>query len=248
MTDRPADNLEQIVRTARQLIDAERMLAGDVMPAEANPLPEIAGASEAPGATEGDSLTPPQKAERLAELERQVAACVLCPLCKGRTQTVFGDGDPDARLLFIGEGPGADEDAQGVPFVGRAGQLLNKMIAAMGLARESVYIANVVKCRPPGNRAPTPDEGAACWAYLLEQIELIAPEVIVVLGNAATKALLGTKVGITRLRGHWQAFDDIPVMPTFHPSYLLRQYTPDNRRKVWSDLQAVMERLGLGGD
>ncbi|TFG85900.1 MAG: uracil-DNA glycosylase, partial [Gemmatimonadales bacterium] len=168
-----------------------------------------------------------------------------CLLCKGRKQAVFGDGDPEARLMFIGEGPGADEDAQGLPFVGRAGQLLDRMIAAMGLSRQQVYIANVVKCRPPGNRAPTPEEATACWPYLAEQIEIVDPEMIVVLGNAATKALLGSPIGITRLRGQWQQFNEIPVMPTFHPSYLLRQYTPDNRRKVWSDLQAVMERLRL---
>jgi len=216
------------------------------MPAEGNPLPEIAGASSAPAEQGAASPTPSQKAERLATLAEQVAACRLCPLCEGRRQTVFGDGDPDARLLFVGEGPGAEEDARGVPFVGRAGQLLNKMIAAMGLTRRQVYIGNVVKCRPPGNRTPTPDEAAACWPYLTEQMAIIAPEAIVVLGNAATKALLGTRVGITLLRGHWQTFDDIPVMPTFHPSYVLRQYTPDTRGKVWSDLQAVMARLGLG--
>ncbi len=147
--------------------------------------------------------------------------------------------------MFIGEGPGADEDEQGRPFVGRAGQLLNKQIEAMGLKREDVFIANVVKCRPPGNRTPTPDEVAVCWPFLQRQIEVIRPEVIITLGNPATQAILKTTVGITRLRGQWHELWGIPVMPTFHPAYLLRQYTEENRRRVWDDLQKVMEKLGL---
>ncbi|MCC6681294.1 MAG: uracil-DNA glycosylase [Phycisphaeraceae bacterium] len=179
--------------------------------------------------------------------EQEVRKCTRCDLCRSRTQTVFGEGDPDAALMFIGEGPGQTEDEQGRPFVGRAGELLNKMIVAMGLAREQVYIANVVKCRPPDNRTPVPEETAACWDYLRRQIEIIQPRVIVALGAPAAKMLLETKVGIMKLRGTWQSFNmvqpPIPVMPTFHPAYLLRAYTQDNRAKVWSDLQQVMEMM-----
>jgi len=189
-----------------------------------------------------------EKITTLQQLDEQhVKGCTKCGLCKARTQTVFGVGDADAELMFIGEGPGQQEDEQGEPFVGRAGQLLNKMIEAMGYSRETVYIANVVKCRPPNNRTPTPDEADACWPYLLEQIRTVQPRVIVTVGGPATKRLLDTKVGITRTRGTWHQFSEvdppIPVMPTFHPSYLLRSYTQDNRKRVWSDLQQVMQRL-----
>jgi len=237
-----ADDLPDLIDAARQVIETERALAGDVLAADRPALPEI----EAPaGGGDAGGMTRDEKAGILAELAEQVAACTHCPLCSaGRKQTVFGGGDPDADLMFIGEGPGVEEDAQGKPFVGRSGQLLTKMIEAMGLSREQVYIANVVKCRPPGNRAPSPEEVDACWPYLQRQIEIIQPKVIVVLGNAATKALLDTGTGITKLRGHWQDLWGIPVMPTFHPAYLLRQYTVDNRKRVWSDLQAVMEKLG----
>lgn len=173
------------------------------------------------------------------------------------TNIVFGDGDPNARLMFVGEAPGEEEDNTGVPFVGRAGQLLNKMIEAMGLSRETVYIANVLKTRPPQNRTPTPDEVAACAPYLFHQIRLVAPEAIVTLGRPASQLLLQTSDAMGRLRGSWRAFppaetllqmpgiDPIPVMPTYHPAYLLRSYTAENRAKVWSDLQQVMVRLKL---
>jgi DNA polymerase len=182
----------------------------------------------------------------------EVRGCVKCALSQGRTQTVFGEGNPDADLVFVGEGPGAEEDRTGRPFVGRAGELLTKMIHAMGLTRDDVFICNMVKCRPPGNRAPAPEEVQACWSYLVRQLQIIRPKVIVTLGNPATKGLLNTAEGITRLRGTWQRLPEIgpglggvPVMPTFHPAYVLRQYTPENRGKVWSDLQAAMEALGL---
>ena len=148
-----------------------------------------------------------------------------------------------ARLLFVGEGPGADEDIQGEPFVGRAGKKLDEMIVAIGLERKDVYIANVVKCRPPDNRAPEADEVATCSPFLFEQIAAIRPKVIVALGSPSAKLLLNTKVGITRLRGIWHSYGGIPVMPTFHPAYLLRAYTPENRRKVWEDLKAARARL-----
>lgn len=180
----------------------------------------------------------------------EVRDCRKCGLCTGRTQTVFGEGDPDANLLFIGEGPGENEDLQGRPFIGKAGQKLDEMITAMGLSRKQVYIANVVKCRPPGNRAPTPAEVQACWDFLKRQIETIQPRVIVTLGGPATKQILQTDKGITAIRGIWHSFDalkpagpSVPVMPTFHPAYLLRAYTPENRKKVWSDLQKAMKML-----
>lgn len=198
---------------------------------------------------------PTRSGGKLAALQRirdEVAACQRCELCRSRTQTVFGEGSPDAAVMFIGEGPGQTEDQQGRPFVGRAGELLNNMIAAMGLKRQDVYIANVVKCRPPGNRTPTPQESASCWDFLRRQIQIIQPSVIVALGAPAARMLLNTAAGISALRGTWhelpalgQAGTSIPVMPTFHPAFLLRQYTPDNRRKVWSDLQKVMQRVGL---
>ncbi len=190
----------------------------------------------------------------LTELdEKQVRSCTKCKLCESRTQTVFGEGSFDADLMFVGEGPGETEDRLGRPFVGRAGNLLDKMIVAMGLSREQVFIANVVKCRPPGNRTPLADEVAACADFLRTQILTIQPKVIVTLGGPAAKLLLQTDIGITRIRGKWHNLaalfpqgPHIPVMPTFHPAYLLRQYTEDNRRKVWSDLKDVMKLLGQG--
>ena len=183
------------------------------------------------------------KGARLAAIRADLGDCTRCKLCVGRTNIVFGVGDPEARLLFVGEGPGADEDAKGEPFVGRAGQKLNEMIRAIGLSREQVYIANVVKCRPPDNRTPEPDEVATCSPFLFRQIEAIVPRVIVALGAPAAKTLLGTRVGITQLRGNWGSFRGIPVMPTFHPAYLLRAYTVENRRMVFEDLKAARARL-----
>lgn len=198
---------------------------------------------------------PPLSSRKCAALQlvqEEVVACRKCELCASRTQTVFGEGSPAAAIMFVGEGPGQTEDEQGRPFVGRAGELLNNMITAMGLKREDVYIANVVKCRPPENRTPTPQESAACWNFLRQQIQIIQPQVIVALGSPAAKMLLNTTTGISALRGTWHELPglgeggaSIPVMPTFHPAFLLRQYTPDNRKKVWSDLQKVMQRVGL---
>ncbi len=180
----------------------------------------------------------------LQPLAHEVSGCIKCRLSKTRKQTVFADGSPGARIMFIGEAPGADEDAQGVPFVGRAGQLLTRMIEdGMGLPRSSVYIANVLKCRPPENRNPEPDEIAACRGYLERQIDLVKPEVIVALGKFAAQFLLETDEGITRLRGKWGIYRDIPVMPTLHPSYLLRQ--PVLKKEAWEDLLAVLARLGI---
>jgi DNA polymerase len=174
----------------------------------------------------------------------EVAACRKCPLCETRTQTVFADGSPEARILFVGEAPGADEDAQGVPFVGRAGQLLTKMIEdGMGLSRKDVYICNVLKCRPPDNRNPEPREIASCRGYLETQIDIVRPEAIVALGKFAAQFLLETEEGIMRLHGRWGTYRGIPVMPTFHPSFLLRQ--PEKKREAWEDLLKILDRLGL---
>lgn len=185
---------------------------------------------------------PGAPAGSLAEIAAAISGCSRCRLCEKRTNPVPGEGNPDADLMFIGEGPGADEDATGRPFVGAAGQLLDKMIAAMTFRREEVFIANIVKCRPPGNRAPAPDEAAACIGYLKEQIALVRPKVIVCLGATALTFLTGEQGGITRLRGNWLEFEGIPVMPTFHPAYLLRQ--PSAKREAWHDLQMVMKVLG----
>ena len=181
-------------------------------------------------------------APNLEELERCTRGCLACPLGAGRLRFVFGEGSAAADLMFIGEGPGRDEDLQGRPFVGKAGELLDKMIGALGLRRDQVYIANVVKCRPPDNRTPTPQEAQRCLGYLRRQIELVRPSVIVTLGATPLRELLGISTGITRTRGQWlrlEMLGGIPVMPTFHPAYVLRQYTQDVRRAVWSDLQAA---------
>jgi uracil-DNA glycosylase len=188
--------------------------------------------------------------ERLAAVQKRVCACVKCPnLASSRTQTVFGVGSPDADLMFIGEAPGADEDAQGEPFVGRAGQLLTRIIKAMGFAREEVYIANILKCRPDtpgssfGNRPPTPREMQTCRPYLLEQIDIIKPKVIVALGAVAVEGLLGTRAPMRELRGRWNTFSGTPLMVTYHPAYLLRNQSPSEKRKVWEDMMQVLERL-----
>ncbi len=176
------------------------------------------------------------------ELYDSAMGCTKCQLCKTRTNVVFGDGNPEARLMFIGEGPGADEDAQGVPFVGRAGELLTKMITAMKFDRKTeVYIANIVKCRPPGNRNPNDEEAAACLPYLKRQIELVSPKVIVLLGAVPLLYLMGMK-GIMRMRGHWLNYCGIKTMPTYHPAFLLRD--PSRKRETWHDLQMVMAEFG----
>ena len=185
----------------------------------------------------------------LTQLATTVSGCTKCGLAATRTQTVFARGNPAARVCFVGEAPGADEDAQGLPFVGRAGQLLDRMIGAMGLSPEKdVYICNILKCRPPGNRRPEPVEIATCIPYLHQQLEIVGPRVIVALGNTAVATLLDTKLGITKLRGQWKLYGKgTLVMPTYHPSYLLRpspQQT-EAKRQAWDDLQLVMKELGL---
>jgi DNA polymerase len=184
----------------------------------------------------------PPSTETLEDIWRDIGDdCTRCALCSGRTQVVNTHGDPKARLMFVGEAPGADEDAQGKPFVGRAGQLLTKMIEAMGLKREEVIIANVNRCRPPGNRQPTLEEAAICRPFLFREIAAVRPEVIVVMGNTALRNLLEVKAGISSVRGQFRDYQGIKVMPTFHPAYLLRD--PSKKRETWDDLKKVIEYL-----
>ena len=192
----------------------------------------------------------PNKAELLEPIRERVRACTKCAhLACSRTQTVFGVGNPDADLMFIGEAPGVDEDRQGEPFVGRAGQLLTRILKAMNFAREDVYIANILKCRPDtpsgtfGNRAPTPKEMQTCRPYLVEQIEIIQPKVLVALGAVAVEGLMGMRGTMRELRGRWHAYNGIPLMITYHPAYLLRNQAPSEKRKVWEDMLQVLERL-----
>lgn len=183
----------------------------------------------------------------LEELKAEMEGCRKCPLSQGRTNIVFGEGNPAARLMFIGEGPGAEEDRQGRPFVGAAGQLLDRILAAAGMSREEVYIANVVKCRPPGNRVPTPAEAEACMPWLKKQFEIIVPRLVVLLGSTALQYLVDSKARITQCRGQWIARGDVRIMPTYHPAALLRD--PSKKRPVWEDIQKVRDlyrQLGVG--
>lgn len=211
--------------------------AATVEPRPPAPMPLAVQADAPAPASPGTALT-------LERVREEVGDCRRCPLCATRTNIVFGTGDPHASLLFVGEAPGHDEDLQAIPFVGRAGQLLTKMIIAMGLSREQVYIANIVKCRPPENRNPAPEEIAACQPFLLRQIEAIRPKVICALGTFSAQTLLGTQQKISALRGRFHDFHGIKVLPTFHPAYLLRN--PNEKKRVWEDLQKIMEFLQGG--
>ncbi len=191
-----------------------------------------------------DRIPDSEKPAALAAIRALIGDCTRCPLAyAGRRNIVFGDGDPNARLLFVGEGPGADEDTSGIPFVGKAGQLLNNMIAAMGLRRDQVYIANIVKCRPPANRTPEPVEANTCSPFLLQQIDAVRPEVIVALGATAATYLLGVKQSLGSLRGAWHSCRGAKVCVTYHPAFLLRD--PSQKAEAWKDLQRVMAELGL---
>ena len=228
-------------------------------PAPPKPLKQTVPVVEAlslplPGETAAaaPALSAEAKAAAFAELRQRALACVKCPhLASSRRNVVFGVGSLEAELMFIGEAPGADEDEQGEPFVGKAGQLLTKIIQAMGLTRDTVYIGNILKCRPDtpgqsaGNRKPTAEEMNTCIPYLHEQIDLIRPKVIVALGGTAVEGLLGKTLGITKLRGNWRTYRGTPLMPTYHPAYLLRNQAPSEKRRVWEDMLQVMEKLGL---
>jgi len=219
-------------------------------------MPEAALSPSLPGETPSPpvrpALSPEAKAAAFAELRQRALACVKCShLAASRKNVVFGVGDIGAQLMFVGEAPGADEDQQGEPFVGAAGQLLTRIIQTMGLSRSSVYIANILKCRPDtpgqasGNRKPTTQEMQTCIPYLHEQIDLIEPKVLVALGATAVEGLLGKTIGITKLRGHWQTYRGTPLMPTYHPAYLLRNQALSEKRRVWEDMLTVMEKLGM---
>ena len=230
--------LEHALRTRRDLLGREHTgVARDAVQRLAQAEPAAPGADTASG---------------LDAIEAAVKACRFCEhLASSRTQTVFGAGNPHARLMFVGEAPGADEDRLGQPFVGRAGELLTKIISAMGLSREDVYIANVLKCRPdmpegaPGNRPPTPDEMQRCLPYLRRQIAVIRPRVLVALGRTAMAGLVGTDEPMSAMRGRWFEFENIPLLPTYHPSYLLRNGSNAEKRKVWEDMMLVMDKLGM---
>ena len=256
----PRAELEEIAGSVRALLEWHEATGASGLPAAPpHAVDPRHGVAEAPrAAADADSPTPEARPQaeaaptaavtddrrvQLSVLAEEVRGCQKCGLAKTRTKTVFARGNPFAELAFVGEGPGYDEDQQGEPFVGKAGQLLDRMIAAMGYARDDVYVANIVKCRPPENRKPEPDEMAACVGYLNTQLALIQPKVIVALGATAVQGLIGTSEGITRMRGKWKLYKGrIPIMPTFHPAYLLRQ--PGAKRDVWNDLQEVMKRVG----
>jgi DNA polymerase len=225
-------------------LDAARARTGGgvVDEAAAAPVAQVIRESAAPAAARVREDNPEAAAE-LSDFAKSISACDLCRLSKGRTQVVFGVGSPQARLMFIGEGPGRDEDIKGEPFVGRAGELLTDIIKAMKLRREDVYIANAVKCRPPENRNPEPDEMAACRPYLMRQIDIIRPEVIVTLGRFGLQTLFEKPIGVSSVRGQWMEWRDYRVMPTYHPAYLLR--TPAAKKEVWSDMKKVMTELGI---
>jgi DNA polymerase len=223
---------------------------GERRPVHARPSPEPArpiAEDRAAAGPSGDLFLPAAvgAADTLESLRAAIGDCRRCKLAAHRQHIVFGVGNPQAALMFVGEGPGHDEDVQGEPFVGRAGQLLTEIITkGMRLAREDVYIANVIKCRPPGNRNPEPDEVAACRPFLERQIDLVRPQVIVALGTFAAQVLLDTRTPISKLRGVWHEYRGTPLMPTFHPAYLLRN--PGDKKRVWEDIKAVMRQLGLG--
>jgi uracil-DNA glycosylase len=203
-----------------------------------------AGSVQAPDQHAAPTLEkiPVSQSSGLAAVREELGDCIRCKLHKGRKNIVFGEGDPHAALVFVGEGPGQEEDLQGRPFVGAAGQLLTDIIVkGMQLKREDVYICNIVKCRPPGNRNPDPDEVEACEPFLIKQLRAINPQIIIGLGNVAVKTLLKTKEGITSLRGNWKTYQGIPLMPTFHPAYLLR--TPSDKKLVWDDIKKVIAEM-----
>lgn len=229
----PRDELREIAQGLRHHLEAQLSLGIDASP----PPPEVRRlppAAPAPGVPLGmPAFT------TLEEVRAHLGECTRCKLHKGRNTIVFGVGSPKADLVFVGEGPGADEDAQGIPFVGRAGQLLTRIIEAIQLRREDVYICNIIKCRPPGNRNPEPDEIAACEPFLKAQLAVIKPKLICCLGTFAAQTLLRTKEPISRLRGRFHAYEGIPLLPTFHPAYLLRN--PHEKRTVWEDMKLLQK-------
>ncbi len=236
-----------IVTQVRTHLEYQKALG--VRMIEAVSSPSVGSASPVPLASVGKAIgpaisKPSLTPSGLSAIRDELDDCTRCKLYSGRTNIVFGEGNPKAVLVFVGEGPGQEEDQQGRPFVGAAGQLLTDIIVkGMKIKREDVFICNIVKCRPPGNRNPEPDEIEACEPFLKKQLAAINPAVIVALGNTAVKTLLKTSEGITALRGKWQSYQGIPLMPTFHPAYLLRN--PSGKKLVWEDVQQVMKKLGI---
>jgi DNA polymerase len=254
MHEDPRAELADIASSLRAYLEIQAQSGATGVPRGTPPAPrkrEPSPQSEAFAApavpTPKSSL--PKPVRSLDVLAQEVSSCTKCSLHQTRTNTVFFRGNPSARLCFVGEAPGEDEDKQGKPFVGRAGQLLDKMIVAMGLDPDrDVYVCNILKCRPPGNRRPTPEETETCIPYLHDQLANVKPQVMVALGNTAASALLGTKLGITKLRGEWKLYKGTTlVMPTYHPSYLLRPTATQAqaKREAWEDLQKVIKQLGL---
>ena len=228
--------MRSLTEEAADVLAAVRALLGELVEEGIDRMPASAESEE-----------PAVEARTLEAVRSELGECTRCGLCEGRTQIVFGDGNPHADLLFIGEGPGEQEDLRGLPFVGRAGELLTRMIEkGLGIPRSEVYICNIVKCRPPNNRTPLVTEVSACRPFLDGQIDAVRPRVIVTLGKPASSLLLGRDIAITRVRGTWHEYRGIPVMPTFHPAFVLRQYTEQNRRLVWEDLKAALERAREG--
>lgn len=222
----------------RKLSDAPPAVIRPAEPAGSERSADVKGAAAKPSADSPDM----ERQTELNRIAKEAAACTKCGLHRMRTKVVPGQGAPGPEIMFVGEAPGYDEDQQGLAFVGRAGQLLTRMIAAMGFTREEVFIANILKCRPPENRQPMPDEMAACLPYLRAQIGILTPRVIIALGATAVRGLLGVETGITKLRGKWTEFEGIPLMPTFHPSYLLRK--EEAKKDVWIDLKEVLKKIG----
>ena len=244
----PFDQATTIVHDA---LAALRENAGPIPRASRASLERLITAKAATPVAAAPSVSSGGKAEQLETLRQRLLPCEKCPhLVASRSHVVFGVGNPEAELMFVGEAPGADEDLQGEPFVGKAGQLLTKIIEAMGFSRSDVYIANVLKCRPDmppgesGNRKPRPDEMATCLPHLIEQIAIIQPKCLVALGATAMEGLLGQPVVMRDVRGRWHSFKDIPLMATYHPAYLLRNQSLSEKRKVWEDMLQVMEKLG----
>jgi DNA polymerase len=237
---RPVDE-ELLVRINAERDEAQAESATQSFQLEEPTIPPRKPFPSAPAIA--DAIPLAERAAAMQLIRDELGECTRCALHKGRNKLVFGDGSPAARLMFVGEGPGADEDSQGLPFVGKAGQLLNNMIAAMGLKREEVYIANVVKCRPPGNRVPEQEEGATCTPFLFRQIDVVRPEVLVALGATAATWLLGTRQPLAGLRGRVHAVRGTKLVVTYHPAYLLRD--PRQKKEAWADLQIAMKELGL---
>jgi len=227
----------RLAEEAAEVLAAARATLGELVEEGVDRMPKA----------EAKAAKPDAGNPALDAVRAELGECIRCGLSEGRTQIVFGDGNAHADLLFVGEGPGEQEDLRGIPFVGRAGELLTRMIEkGLGIQRSEVYICNIVKCRPPKNRTPLATEVSACRPFLDGQIDAVRPRVIVTLGKPASSLLLGRDIAITRVRGTWHEYRGIPVMPTFHPAFVLRQYTEQNRRLVWEDLKAALERAREG--